>query len=246
MDLCKLLSPLQRPKTQSILTSPSQRGFPARKLPTFIFFQVLGAFTGAILAIAIYRDAILYAEGGLNPSASGVSIYTQPQDYVRPATAFFTEFLGTAILVCSILALGDDSNSPPGAGMHAFIIGLLVTALLMTFGSNTGGCLNPARDFGPRLAAMAMGYPTSIFSAYHNWWIWGGWIAPISGGLCGGAVYDVCVFKGGESPINFSPQRWQGKANEGKLDFLQMFRQHTQAKNLEHAMEKGEVENGGE
>ncbi|KAH0290635.1 aquaporin, partial [Aureobasidium sp. EXF-3399] len=221
------------------------RGFPARKLPVFIIFQILGAFTGGLIAIAIYRDAILYSDGGLIGSSTGIQIYTQPKEYVQPATAFFTEFLGTAILTCSILALGDDSNSPPGAGMHAFIIGLLVIALIMSLGSNTGGCFNPVRDFGPRLAAMAMGYGTEVFTAYHNWWIWGAWGATISGGITGGVLYDTCIFKGGESPVNYTPKKWQGKANEGKLDFLQMFRQHTQARNLETAMEKGEVENGG-
>ncbi|TIA29539.1 aquaporin-like protein [Aureobasidium pullulans] len=221
------------------------RGFPARKLPTFIIFQALGAFTGGLIAIAIYRDAILYNDGGLIGSSSGIQIYTQPKEYVAPATAFFTEFAGTAILTCSILALGDDSNSPPGAGMHAFIIGLLTIVLVMSLGSNTGGCFNPVRDFGPRLAAMAMGYGTEVFTAYHNWWIWGAWGATISGGLTGGVLYDVCVFKGGESPVNYTPKKWQGKTNEGRLNVLQMFRQHTQARNLETAMEKGEVENGG-
>ncbi|KAI5204015.1 aquaporin-like protein [Aureobasidium subglaciale] len=221
------------------------RGFPARKLPVFIIFQILGAFTGGLIAIAIYRDAIIYNEGGLIAASSGVSIYTQPKDWVSPATAFFTEFTGTAILICSILALGDDSNSPPGAGMHAFIIGLLVVALVMSLGSNTGGCFNPVRDFGPRLAAMAMGYGSEVFTAYHNWWIWGAWGATISGGLTGGVLYDTCIFKGGESPVNYTPKKWAGKTNEGKLGVLQLFRQQTRAKNLETAMEKGEVENGG-
>ena len=131
--------------------------------------------------------------------------------------------------------------------MHAFIIGLLTVVLIMALGSNTGGCFNPARDLGPRLAAMALGYPASeVFTAYHNWWIWGAWVATITGGLTGGLLYDLCVFKGGESPINYSPQRWQGKANEGKLNILQMVRQHTRARGLEEAMEKGEVENGDE
>lgn len=65
---------------------------------------------------------------------TGTYIYTQPKDWVKPATAFFTEAFATGTLCGSILALGDDANSPPGAGMHAFIIGLLVTTLLMALG----------------------------------------------------------------------------------------------------------------
>ena len=58
---------------------------------------------------------------------------------MRPATAFFTEFLGSAILVGSILALGDDTNAPPGAGMQAFIIGIIITIVILALGYNTGG-----------------------------------------------------------------------------------------------------------
>lgn len=77
------------------------------------------------------------------------------------------------MLSCAILALGDDSNAPPGEGMAAFIIGLLATALCMAFGYNTRAYLNPARDFGPRLVALAAGYRPSIFTAANYWWLWG-------------------------------------------------------------------------
>lgn len=110
------------------------RGFPARRVPVYILAQLLGAFTGALIAIAIYRDAILHLDGAFIPSSTGVSIYTQPKDWVRPATAFFTEAVGTGILALGIIALGDDANSPPGAGNHALIIGFLVSLILMAFG----------------------------------------------------------------------------------------------------------------
>lgn len=109
------------------------RGFPARRIPVYILAQLLGAFTGAVIAIALYRDAILHMDGALLPSSTGIYIYTQPKDWISPATAFFSEAAGTGILALGIIALGDDANSPPGAGNHAFIIGLLVTGLLMAF-----------------------------------------------------------------------------------------------------------------
>lgn len=37
------------------------------------------------------------------------------------------------------MALGDDVNVPPGAGMQAFIIGILISAMFLALGYNTGG-----------------------------------------------------------------------------------------------------------
>jgi aquaglyceroporin related protein len=80
--------------------------------------------------------------------------------------------------------------------MHALIIGFVVTATSMALSYPTRGCFNPARDLGPRLAALAVGYPPSIFNAWHSWWTW---VAPITGGLVGAFVYDMCVQGRGES-----------------------------------------------
>jgi aquaglyceroporin related protein len=203
-----------------IITLTIFRGFPWRRVPLYIFVQVLGAFCGALLAVGVYYDSIMYLDGALLPESTGVSMYTQPRDWVRPSTAFFCELLGSGVLTCTIMALGDSGNSPPGAGMHAFIIGLVVTATSMALSWPTRGCFNPARDLGPRLAALAVGYPTSSFSAGNSWWIWGGWVAPMIGGLLGALMYDLCIFKGGESPVNFSFGRWRNKALKGESNVL--------------------------
>ena len=194
------------------------RGFPAKRIPVYIFVQVFGAFIGALLAFAVHKDAIYHLDGALLSETTGVNFYTQPQaEYISVSTAFSVEMLGSAVIACTILALGDSGNSPPGAGMHAFIIGLVVTATSMALSWPTRGCFNPARDLGPRLAALAVGYPTSSFSAWNSWWIWGGWVAPMIGGLLGALMYDLCIFKGGESPVNFSFGRWRNKALKGRV-----------------------------
>lgn len=189
-------------------------------MPLYILVQVFGAFIGALLAFAVYYDSIIYLDGALLPETTGVSLYTQPRDWVRHSTAFFTELLGSAVITCTIMALGDSGNSPPGAGMHAFIIGLVITATTMALGWPTRGCFNPARDLGPRLAALAVGYPISSFNARDSFWIWGAWGATILGGLIGGLVYDLCIFKGGESPVNFSFGRWRNKTLKGESNVL--------------------------
>ncbi|KAE8449070.1 hypothetical protein EG329_008658 [Mollisiaceae sp. DMI_Dod_QoI] len=207
------------------------RGFPLRKAGIYISAQLLGALLAGLLAYGIYKDAILAfdsaggtrgADGGstdpvdLFVGGTGVSFYTQPADFASIGAAFANEFLATALLSCAILALGDDSNAPPGAGMHAFIVGLLVTALTMAFGYNTGACLNPARDFGPRIATAMVGYGGGVFTAKDAWWIYGAWGATISGALVGGGVYDVCIFVGGESPINYPRGRRRRAGRKAK------------------------------
>ncbi|EYE96335.1 putative aquaglyceroporin [Aspergillus ruber CBS 135680] len=187
------------------------RGFPLRKCLTYIVAQVLGGLTAGGLAYAIYHDQIVTAAATRkvpqNHSAALQGLLTFPKDNVQPATAFFTEFLATAVLVGSIMALGDDANAPPGAGMQAFIIAILISAIFLALGYNTGGCFNGVRDFGPRLVAVMAGWGGHVFRDHDVWWIWGPWAAVITGGLCGGFAYDSLIFTGGESPVNYPPRR---------------------------------------
>ncbi|TVY85020.1 putative membrane protein [Lachnellula suecica] len=200
------------------LTLCLYRGFPFRKALVYIAAQLLGAFFAGLIAYGIYRDAIasynsvggdIAAKGGssaaveLFEGGTGKALFTQPAQFAGVGASFANEFVATAILACAVLALGDDSNAPPGAGMHAFIVGLVVFVLTMAFGYTTGACLNPARDFGPRLAAAIVGYGGRVFTDSNVWWIYGAWGATISGGLVGGFVYDAAIFVGGESPINY-------------------------------------------
>lgn len=220
------------------------RGFPARRIPMYILVQIFGAFIGSLLAFAVYRDSIINLDGGLLAETTGVNFYTQPQaDYISVHTAFIVEMLGSAVIACTILALGDSGNSPPGAGMHAFIIGLLITTTCMALGWTTRGCFNPARDLGPRLAALAVGYPLHSFTDWYNFWIWGAWCAPMVGGMIGGVAYDACVFKGGESPVNYSGGLWKKKVMHREGDFFAyVMRNSAKAEEIDRRLESGELQ----
>ncbi|KAF3004525.1 hypothetical protein E8E15_001154 [Penicillium rubens] len=187
------------------------RGFPARRCVIYIAAQLLGAITAGGISYAIYHDAIVevanLAQLPQNASVAAQALLTLPKSFVRPATAFFTESVGSAILVGSILALGDDTNAPPGAGMQAFIIGIIVTILILAFGYNSAGCFNCVRDFGPRLVVLMAGWGGNVFKEYRAWWIWGPWVADITGALFGAMIYDLAIFTGGESPVNYPPRR---------------------------------------
>jgi aquaglyceroporin related protein len=51
------------------------------------------------------------------------------------------------------------------------------------------------------------GYGGITFTERRGWWFWGAWLATLSGALVGGAMYDIFIFIGGESPINYPRTR---------------------------------------
>ncbi|ETI24322.1 hypothetical protein G647_03691 [Cladophialophora carrionii CBS 160.54] len=134
--------------------------------------------------------------------------------WVSVPVAFFTEFTATCLLTISVLALGDDTNAPPGAGMNAFIVGLLITMLGMSFGSITGLAMNPVRDFGPRVTMLLLGYgtPSTLFG--DGYWFKVNWLGPLMGAIFGGFLYDAAIFVGGESPVNYPSRRMRRAARK--------------------------------
>lgn len=130
------------------------RGFPWRKCAVYVLAQAVGGIMAGTLAFPVYHDATYNADPTLQPMTSGIALFTLPQPFVSTSAAFFNEFVAAVVLMLVVLALGDDTSAPPGAGMNALIIGLLVTTMMFTSAFQTGLSLNPPRYFGPRLVAM--------------------------------------------------------------------------------------------
>lgn len=192
------------------------RGFPLRKIPIYVFAQILGAFIAALIAFGIYQEGIIHY-GGSNLANGGTVndfVTSRRFDWMTAPTAFFNEFVATAILSATVMALGDDSNAPPGAGMNSLIIGLVITVIIMAFGHNTGAACNPSRDFGPRLALLALGYGDSLFTSAY--WFYGPWVACTTGAIVGAGLYDFAIFTGGESPINYPSHKMKRAARKWK------------------------------
>lgn len=195
------------------------RKFPWKKVPVYIFAQIVGAFFGGAMAYGYFWSSITEFEGGKDirtANLSGACLYTDPKPYVTWRNAFFDEFIGGAILVGCLMALLDDTNAPPASGMTAFIVGLLVAGIGMALGYQTSFTINPARDLGPRIFAAMVGYGRHPFQITHYWWSWGAWGGPIAGGIAGALVYDIFIFTGSESPINY-PDKGYVERRIGKL-----------------------------
>lgn len=191
------------------------RGFPKRKMLPYFAAQFLGAFIAALTAYGLYLASIqaFNATGDSTKIADGF-VTSQRYTFIDVATGFFNEFMGTAILAATVLALGDDQNAPPGAGMNSLIIGLVITALNFGFAYQTGAAMNPSRDFGPRLALLVLGYGRDLFT--NPYWFYGPWAGTVLGAMVGAALYDICIFTGGESPINYPWTRTKRSFKKGK------------------------------
>jgi glycerol uptake facilitator protein len=180
------------------------RDFPWRKVPGYMVAQVLGAFTAAALLYLNYKQAINSFEAanditrGEQSSIPSFSIFaTFPAEYFSNAAGpFLDEMIGTALLVGIVLALVDEFNLAPKANIGPLLIGLLVFAIGMSFGANSGYAINPARDLGPRLFAWIQGWgDIAVPGNYGNvdGYMWVPIVGPLVGGLIGALVYNFFI-----------------------------------------------------
>ena len=130
--------------------------------------QVLGAIVAAFLLKAILPEE----------AWKGVALGTPflARDF-SVLYGLILEAVTTFFLVLTVFATAVDerNSSRPYAG---FCIGLIIALGIVVAGPFTGGALNPARAFGPALAA--------------NHWANQGvyWVGPLLGGFFAGLLYD--------------------------------------------------------
>ncbi|KAJ7054417.1 putative aquaporin 4 [Mycena amicta] len=186
------------------LAMATWRGFPWKKVPGFILAQTLGGFIGAALIYANYFHAIDIFEGGpgvRTMKTAGV-FGAYAIDYLTDVSAFFSEVLGTAILVLVIVATTDKKSSAPAPGYFPLVLFLVILGISSSLGMQTGFSLNPARDFGPRLLSSAVGYPAAVWSFRRQYWLWTGILAPVVGAQLAVGIYDLFVYKEGDSILS--------------------------------------------
>jgi len=120
------------------------------KISSYIPAQLLGAFAGASLVWLHYFPHWKITE---DPAAKQAAFCTAPA-IRNPVANFFSEVVGTAVLVLVAGALGSKLvfSSGAAAGFAPFLVGCLVWSIGLSLGGTTGYAINPARDLGPRVA----------------------------------------------------------------------------------------------
>jgi glycerol uptake facilitator protein len=170
-------------------------GFSWRKVLPYALAQTAGAFVAALIVRWNYTEVIAKFDPGHTLKSQGI-FSTLPGNGSLPVHmwgGFRDQIIGTAILVFCILAITDLRNTAPGANLAPVVVGLLVVAIGMAFGTDAGYAINPARDFGPRLAEFFTGYGTAFRDQYGDLYFWVPIVAPIIGGLIGAGLYKVLI-----------------------------------------------------
>jgi glycerol uptake facilitator protein len=173
------------------------KGFSWSKVLPYSLAQTAGAFVAALIVRVTYADLIgrvdpehTIATQGIFSTLPGNGVEGTP---VSIPTAFLDQVIGTAILVFVIFALTTAWNNPPLANVGPLIVGLLVVAIGMAWGANAGYAINPARDFGPRLASLITGYGDAMSDQNGDLYFWLPIVAPIIGGLLGGFAFKFLI-----------------------------------------------------
>jgi glycerol uptake facilitator protein len=118
--------------------------FPWRQVPAYLAAQLAGAVLGSFAIVGVLGDRA--SEVGL-----GVAAYGQN---VGAGQAFIAEFVGTFILVLTVLLVIHRAAAPGFAGVA---IGLVVFAAIIPVAPATGASINPARTLGPMLVQQLWG-----------------------------------------------------------------------------------------
>src|ERR1700747_1548292 len=150
------------------------------KFAPYLIAQMAGAFTGAIL---VWLHFLPHWEQTSDQGLKLACFCTAPA--IRRFGAYLiSEILGTLVLVLVVGAIFSKAvaDSGPVSGLGPYLVAALVWGIGLSLGGTTGYAINPARDFGPRLAHAVLPVAGKGPSD------WGYAVVPILGPLIGGGL----------------------------------------------------------
>jgi len=128
--------------------------------------QLLGGFTAALICLGLFgRDVVVMGTPQLAIN-------------LNPAQGILVEAILTFFLVFVVYGTVVDER---GRGLAGLAIGSTITLDILFGGPLTGAAMNPARVFGPALAA----------NFWHDHYVY--WLGPLIGGALGGLVYGLFI-----------------------------------------------------
>jgi glycerol uptake facilitator-like aquaporin len=122
--------------------------------------------------------ALAYFFGDVGPAVPALG------EGVDVIEGILLEAIMTTVLLFAVFGTAVDARGPKIGGLA---IGLAVAADILFGGPLTGAAMNPARWFGPAVAA----------GAFDNWFVW--WIGPFLGAIVVAVLYRA-LFAAREAP----------------------------------------------
>jgi glycerol uptake facilitator protein len=160
------------------------------KVGTYILAQLIGAILGAVLTWLVYRD---HFNSTSDPDVQ-LAVFSTSPAIKNAVFNLLSEIIGTFVLIFVIFyftkAEMGEQKTPIGLGsLGALPVAFLVWAIGLSLGGTTGYAINPARDFGPRIAHALLPIKQKGKS---NWkYAWIPIIGPLIGAVAAALLYLV-------------------------------------------------------
>lgn len=184
---------------------------PWSQVPRYVVAQLVGWFLAAAVVVGLFghnlkaianAEGIKYGAAGSTNIGSVLTTYVPNpgvfgtgkagRDLVPIWVGFGSEIIGTAILLLVILALLETRHvNPSTSWFFPLVVGATIGVLIMFLGGLTQASFNGARDLGPRLMLLIMGFGHQAIPGPRN----GADMAvtiigPLIGGVLGAVFFD--------------------------------------------------------
>jgi glycerol uptake facilitator protein len=155
------------------------------KFTPYLLAQMAGAFVGAFL---VWLHFLPHWKETPDQSLKLACFCTAPA--IRSFRSnLISEILGTFVLVLVVGAIFSKAVAVtgPASGLGPYLVAALVWGIGLSLGGTTGYAINPARDFGPRLAHALLPIADKGTSD------WGYAIVPLLGPIIGGGLAGMLL-----------------------------------------------------
>jgi glycerol uptake facilitator protein len=156
------------------------------KVGIYIAGQVIGSILGASLTWIVYRD---HFNATSDPDLQ-LAVFSTSPAIKNQLFNLLSEVIGTFVLMFVIFYFSGaeitGAKTPIGLGsLGALPVAFLVWAIGLSLGGTTGYAINPARDFGPRIAHSLLPIKDKGSSQWKYAWI------PIIGPILGSCIAAI-------------------------------------------------------
>lgn len=153
------------------------------KVGYYILAQVIGSVLGAFIMWIVYRD---HFNSTADPDTQ-LAVFSTGPAIKNAVFNLLSEIVGTFVLIFVIFYFTNaemgDQKTPIGLGsLGALPVAFLVWAIGLSLGGTTGYAINPARDFGPRIAHALLPMKDKGHSDWKYAWV------PVVGPFIGAAL----------------------------------------------------------